>query len=277
MMKQDYRQRYIQEGKRLFNAADAFFRACLVIIITNFSLLITHSIHAQGLPLIRNFTEGEYGGHNRCYDIEIDKDGTVYVANFEGLLYYDRARWRMIYTPDICRVTVVYRDSKNTVWVGGFNFFARLHQRDNGELIMQQIGKGVFDGEVLEIFEDDGALQFVASDNNIYQVKEGIDKKLPTVTLFKHTNANFMPSVGGTIVSLEALKTNAENTVLDDITQTEQIDGGLQVKEKKNSGLIITDAQGRELYTITEDNGLCSNQVSYIAYDGHGILWGACH
>ena len=275
MMKQDYRQRYIQEGKRLFNAADAFFRACLVIIITNFSLLITHSIHAQGLPLIRNFTEGEYGGHNRCYDIEIDKDGTVYVANFEGLLYYDRARWRMIYTPDICRVTVVYRDSKNTVWVGGFNFFARLHQRDNGELIMQQIGKGVFDGEVLEIFEDDGALQFVASDNNIYQVKEGIDKKLPTVTLFKHTNANFMPSVGGTIVSLEALKTNAENTVLDDITQTEQIDGGLQVKVKKNSGLIITDAQGRELYTITEDNGLCSNQVSYIAYDGHGILWGA--
>ena len=42
-----------------------------------------------------------------------------------------------------------------------------------------------------------------------------------------------------------------------------------------NHGLIIADAQGRELYTITEDNGLCSNQVAYVAYDGHGVLWGA--
>ena len=83
-MKQNFRQRYIQEGKRLFNASDAFVRACLVIIITNYSLLITHSIKAQGLPLIRNFTAAEYGGHNRCYDIEMDEDGTVYVANFEG-------------------------------------------------------------------------------------------------------------------------------------------------------------------------------------------------
>ncbi|MBR2113702.1 MAG: GHKL domain-containing protein [Prevotella sp.] len=247
---------------------------CAAFLISHFSFLICPAV-AQGLPLIRNFTVAEYGGHNRCYDIETDEDGTVYVANFEGLLYYDRAQWRIIYTPDICRVTVVYRDSKNTVWVGGFNYFARLQRSSNGELTMQQLGKGMFEGEVMEIYEDDGALKFVASDNNIYQVKEGTGEALPTVTLLKHTNANFMPSVGGDIVSLEALKADAGNTILNDITQTEQIDGGLQVKVKKNNGLIVTDDQGRELYTITEDNGLCSNQVSYVAYDNHGMLWGA--
>ena len=238
---------------------------------------------AQGIPLIRNYTAAEYGGHNRCYDIETDKDGTVYVANFEGLLYYDRARWRMIYTPDISRVTVVYRDSKDTVWVGGFNFFARLQRRANGQLFMQQLGKGVFEGEVMEIFEDDGKLQFVASDNNIYKVESGggnslqhgTGEDLPTITLIKRTNANFRPGVESNVVSVEALKDNDKNTLLEDITQTEKIDGGLQVKVKKNIGLIIADEQGRELYTITEANGICSNQVAYVAYDGHGTLWGA--
>jgi ligand-binding sensor domain-containing protein len=86
-----------------------FLAACLSI--TNSS--------AQGLPLIRNYTASEYGGHNRCFDIEIGGDGTIFVANFEGLLYYDRSRWRIIHTPDISRITVVYRAGDNTIWVGG--------------------------------------------------------------------------------------------------------------------------------------------------------------
>lgn len=231
--------------------------------------------HAQGLPLIRNYTVAEYGGHNRCYDIEIGKDGTVYVANFEGLLYYDRAQWRMLHTPDISRVTVVYRDSKDIVWVGGFNFFARLQQQANGQLFMQQFGQGVFEGEVLEIFETNGELQFVASDNSIYKVEGGTDQTLPTIKLLKRTGGDFRPGVESDVVSIETLKNDGEIVIQEDTTQTEEIDGGLQVKVKKNSGLVITDAQGHELYTITEANGLCSNQVSYVAYDGHGLLWGA--
>ena len=243
-------------------------------LISHFSFLIC-PIGAQGLPLIRNFTAAEYGGHNRCYDIEMDEDGTVYVANFEGLLYYDRAQWRMIYTPDISRVTVAYRDSKGTVWVGGFNFFGRLQRRPNGELMMQRLGESVFEGELMEIFEDGGKLQFVASDNNIYQVEETAGTELPTIKLVKRTNAKFRPGVESDIVSLKALKEDADIAVLNDITQTEPLDGGLQVKVKKNHGLIITDEKGRELYTITEANGLCSNQVAYVVYDGHGVLWGA--
>lgn len=234
------------------------------------------SLGAQGLPLIRNYTAAEYGGHNRNYDIEMGEDGTVYVANFEGLLYYDRARWRMIHTSNINRVTVVYRDSKNTIWVGGYNYFARLQKQANGTLFLQEIcKKDFFKGEVLEIFEDEGLLQFVVSDNNIYEIKNDAGKSVPTVSLKKRTNANFRIGVESQIVSLEALKQGDDNALLKDITQTEELDGGLQVKIKKNHGLIIADAQGRELYTITEDNGLCSNQVAYVAYDGHGVLWGA--
>ena len=233
-------------------------------------VLLPYLVGAQGLPLIRNYTAAEYGGHNRCYDIEIGEDGTVFVANFEGLLYYDRSRWRVIYSPDTTRVTVVYRDSKNTIWVGGYNFFARLQKWDNGELFMQQVGgSDLLEGEVMEIFESGGSVQFVASDNDIYEVNGN------AVSLKKRTKTKFSPGVESDVVSIEALKENGKDVVLDDITQTIALDGRLQVKVKKNNGLVIADDNGHDLYAITEANGLCSNQVAYVAYDGHGMLWGA--
>lgn len=239
----------------------------LLFCLLSFSPLLSG---AQGLPLIRNYTAAEYGGHNRCYDIEIGEDGTVFVANFEGLLYYDRAQWRIIHSPDISRVTVVYRDSKNTIWVGGYSFFSRLQKQTNGELFMQQVGQdGQFQGEVMEIYEEGGSLLFVASDNNIYEVNGN------TISLKKRTNANFRPGVGPDIISVEALDAGEKDAIMDDITQTIVLDGGLQVKVKKNCGLIVADNHGRDFYTITEDDGLCSNQVAFVAYDGHGMLWGA--
>ena len=243
--------------------------------VANCSLFTIHYslLHAQGLPLIRNFTAAEYGGHNRNYDIEIGEDGTVFVANFEGLLYYDRAQWRMIHAPELRRVTVVYRDSKNTVWVGGYNFISRLLKRANGELYLQPFGgKDTFKGEVMEIFEENGSLQFVVNDNNIYEIEEAA---VPTVKLKKHTNARLLSSVEADVVSVEALQASVEDAVLRDTTQTEILSDNLQVKVKKGYGLIVCDGKGRQLYTITEANGLCSNQVSYVAYDGHGVLWGA--
>lgn len=61
---------------------------CAAIFIIYCSLFISPA-GAQGLPLIRNYTAAEYGGHNRNYDVEEGEDGTIFVANFEGLLYYD--------------------------------------------------------------------------------------------------------------------------------------------------------------------------------------------
>ena len=258
-------------------------RAALTVLllfsaVANSSLFTLHSsfLYAQGLPLIRNYTVAEYGGHNRCYDIEVGEDGTIFVANFEGLLYYDRSRWRIIQTPDMNRATVVFRATDNTIWVGGYNYFARLERKDNGELLMQQVGeKKLFKGEVMEIFESDGSLQFLVSDNYIYEVKVESAGGMPTVTQKKRANTDLRMGVNADIISVEKLSAGEKDVILDDITQTEELDGGLRVKVRKNNGLAITDSNDRELYTITEADGLCSNQVAYVAYDGHGMLWGA--
>jgi len=248
---------------------------CAAFLITYFSFYLCPA-RAQGLPLIRNYTAAEYGGHNLCFDIEIGDDGTVFVANFEGLLYYDRSRWRIIHTPDFSRVTVVYRAGDNTIWVGGYNFFARVKKRANGELYMEQVGKDCqFKGEVLEILEDDGSLQFVVSDNYIYEVRNAAGESAPTIVQKQHLNTDFNVSIDADIISLEALKRGEKDVFFEDITETVALDGGLLVKVKNDHGLIIADSLGNDLYTITEANGLCSNQVAYVAYDGHGLLWGA--
>jgi signal transduction histidine kinase len=246
------------------------FRAWLVIIISHFLFLIPHSALAQGLPFIRNYTAAEYGAHNRNFDIEVGEDGTVFVANFEGLLYYDRAQWRIIHTAENKRVTVVYRASDNRIWIGGYNFFALLQRKANGELFMQRVGKaGTFTGEVMEIYEKDGAVQLVASNNIIYEVSGG------DLVMKKQANTDFKTSINSDIVDVGALERGEADVVQEGITQTEELDCGLKALVKENEGLIIADSIGREVYRITEANGLCSDQVAYVAYDGRGLLWGA--
>ena len=50
------------------------------------TLLCVNAIFGQGIPLIRNYLSKEYHAHNRNFDVETDKNGIVYFANFEGLL-----------------------------------------------------------------------------------------------------------------------------------------------------------------------------------------------
>ena len=78
-------------------------------------LLLMTAAYGQGIPFIRNYTAEEYHANNTNYDIETDENGNVFVANFEGLLYYDYAEWRIIHTPGITRSTVVFRAKDNTI------------------------------------------------------------------------------------------------------------------------------------------------------------------
>ena len=46
-------------------------------------LLAVQQVWAQGLPFVRNYYSGDYGAHNRNFDILIEPtEGVVYVANF---------------------------------------------------------------------------------------------------------------------------------------------------------------------------------------------------
>lgn len=223
----------------------------------------------QGIPFIRNFTPAEYHGNSMNFDVEIGDDGTVYVANFEGVLYYDNVEWRIIHTPDINRVTVVYKDHEGTVWVGGYNYFGRIATKANGQLALQRVGSpSVFRGEVQEIWEQDGAPTFLVNNGYIYKVKDN------QVAVKSQVSKEKLKTGLTDVVQTDALVHDNKVVLLTDIVQEEPVDGHLKALLKKGRGLTIADDNGHELYTITEKNGLCSDNVSYIAYNGHGQLWG---
>ena len=41
------------------------------------------------------------------------------------------------------------------------------------------------------------------------------------------------------------------------------------------AGVIAIDGMGREIWRVNVDNGLCSNSITKLAYDGKGTVWGA--
>ena len=113
-------------------------------------------VRAQGLPFMRNYEPSEYNAHNQNFDILVDKEeGVVYVANFEGLLYFDNAEWDILHTPGISRITTLFQDSMGKIWTGGYNFIGYLEYNDviDAKLHPLENLSGIR-GEVNEIWEE---------------------------------------------------------------------------------------------------------------------------
>ena len=213
------------------------------------------SAWSQGVPFFRNFTATEYKGHNMNFDIISGADGTIYVANFEGLLYYDNCVWHMIHTPGITRITAVFRDSKNVIWTGGYNYIGYLETNARGQLQLHSLQNTSIQGEVDWIWEKEGTVFFLTSSNQIYRVEGESAKVDPKATL---------PTSGFATLS-----------TLSHVNQVQQLENGMQALATSGEGVIFINEKGERLFSINEDNGLCSNNVAHITYNKMGQLWGA--
>ena len=213
------------------------------------------SLWSQGMPFFRNFASTEYAAHNQNFDIVADDDGTVYVANFEGLLYYDNAQWRIIHTPGITRVTKLYRDSRGTLWTGGYNYIGRLETDPKGILRLKAINHGEppLRGEVMKIWETQGRMFMRMSDGRHYSL--GDSTVAPANEVASHSDEQPAPEAHH--------------------PPSAELGHGITAMAIKGEGVVINDKDGNELFHMTEDNGLCSNNVSSLAYNGHGMLWAA--
>lgn len=247
------------------NKAKWIVKVLIVLFTIHYSLL---TASAQGLPFFHNYTAEMYHANNLNFDVETDNNGIIYVANFEGLMYYDHAEWRIIRTPKTTRVTVCVRSSDGQIWVGGYNYFGKIKQKANGEIYLQRIGsEDLFRGEVREIFEENGKVLFVASNGYIYQVKDD------QVSVFKRVSEKSLRLGMLDVVNVEALKKGEKEVAMADTVLEEPLDNNFTAFLRKNSGLIIRDDNTQTSYTMTDANGICSNDLAYGTYDGRGQLW----
>ena len=227
-------------------------------------------VAAQGVPFIKCYSGDDYNANDINFDIKSGTNGMVVSANFEGLLFYNNSEWDVLHTTENARITVVYNDDNDTIWAGGYNFFGKIKADEKGSLYLQRVGRSnLFRGEVVEIWEKDGLLHFVVNNGKIFHVKNN------QVYLSKDISKDFVPIGLMDIIDTDSLDDLGKVAILHEITQEEPLNDSLSVLVKKGHGLTVINQHGKELYTITEKNGLLTNNVSWVSYDGHGTLWGA--
>ena len=209
----------------------------------------------MGIPFFRNFPSTEYDAPNQNFDIISGDDGTIYVANFEGLLYYDNCSWRMIHTPGITRITAVFKDSKNIIWTGGYNYIGHLVTDRKGQLQLHSLKNSTIQGEVQWIWETEGTVYFLTSHHKIFRVVDDTIELAPDAKL---------PTSGFSTLSTKS-----------HITQVQELENGIRALSTTGEGVIFIDKDDNKLFSINEDNGLCSNNVAHITYNKLGQLWGA--
>ncbi len=211
-------------------------------------------------PFFFNYTSESYHAHNRNFDVICDSCSRIYVANFEGLLYYDLAEWKIIHTPNVSRITKLYKDTSEKIWVGGYNVFGYLTASSNGELILNLLpteDRSDFLGEIVSIRESGGLVEMQTFDGKTYQVVDDRLRKLDD--------------------NNRLLAGKEEGRYLNGykINQSLELDNGYHLFATSGMGLIARDKNGRVLYALSEENGLCSNNVNSITVDGKGGVWGA--
>ncbi len=212
----------------------------------------------NGNPFIVNYLPDAYHAHNRNFDVVSDDNGRVYVANFEGLLYYDQAEWHTIHAPGVFRITKLYKASDGRIWVGGYNLFGYLTPADNGELQLKAIfskdSKG-FLGEVTGITEVNGKIHVESSLGDVADVS--IEES----------------SMKDFVVTKSSDEVNYHNDI--QLNQTLHLPNGSTLLATQGEGIILLDAEQKEVFHLTEQDGLCNNNVNALYPTALGHVWGA--
>lgn len=234
----------------------------IFIIISLCLLCLSQNAEAgqSGKPFFRNWTSLEYGGHNRNFAIECDGKGRVFVANFEGLAIYDGNAWNLIHTPAISRVTSVCVADDGEVLFGGDNLLGRL-DKDNllsADYIIDDLNGSKEYGEITGISKKDGLIHFTTASGISYTVN------------------------GDGSISADSTLPAAENAGNENVwrniefnSRTIIADLGLSVLATSGYGIVVINDKDNSYYSLTSEDGLCSDSINALSYDGKGSLWGA--
>lgn len=236
---------------------------CMILILF-YTVYLENIYAAEGIPFFRNYTSTEYGAHNRNFDVTGGRNGIVYIANFEGLLYFDNSSWHIIYTPGYSRITRLFTDSRGETWAGGYNFVAKITMDERCRTVLKPVvtdtGKLKI-GEVADLFEEKGRILFHTQEGECYQIENKLVRRVSDVSTGNLWEKPY------SIIRIQGMGEV-------EINQSIRLSCGWQVLASRSEGLIVLDSNGHKLYVLSETNGLCSNSINRITEDGHGTLWG---
>ncbi|MDO4948609.1 MAG: ATP-binding protein [Bacteroidales bacterium] len=229
-------------------------RLLLLLVVVCPIWMVGQAANMGGRPFFRNFTAMEYGGHNRNFAVACDKNGQVYVGNFEGLLTYDGVNWKMTHTPGISRVTSLLLSADGILWFGGNNVLGYLTPDGNLIFVINDADPEQQIGEITHIDEESQTISFTTSDGKRFH----LDEEQRIVAIGEGVPSSTSPMWNNIAVNAE----------------TDIPDLGLKALATSTHGVVLIDRNGKKHTSLTELDGLCSNNIIDLAYDGKGCLWG---
>ena len=201
-----------------------------IIVLMLVELLISTTATAQkddmGVPFFKNYAANVYKAHNRNFDVICDKEGHVFFANFEGLLVYNHAEWRVIHTPGISRIVDLEEGKDGKIWFTGVNVKGYVNS---------------VDGDSIHVV-------YTESDkDNTQVVVERVQQKQEKVDRWNNV----------------------------EVYQRLKISNGRTLLATATEGVVAINADEKVVWRLNAENGLCSNSITHLAYDGKGTVWGA--
>ena len=85
-------------------------------------LILGYVAFTQNIVHITNYNKNEYKGGNQNWDITLDNKGNVFIANNNGLLAFDGAKWQLLKLPMNTIIRSVTYDN-NRIYTGSFEEF----------------------------------------------------------------------------------------------------------------------------------------------------------
>ncbi|MCF0202298.1 MAG: HAMP domain-containing histidine kinase [Bacteroidaceae bacterium] len=216
-----------------------------------FLLLPIDAAAQVGVPFFRNFMPDEYKAQKKNYDIVYDKRGYIFVANMEGLLCYDFEHWHTVYMPNYSRVTDVYIDSKERVWFGAYDEVGYVSPQPDGTLKPVFMRDTHNIGEVLGVYENPDGKIIVHNRNGAeYEVAGDRLKKRKELHLDDSERQRF---------AIKKLK----------------LQGNDNVQGVMGEGIQYFDDSGKQLLSVSTNDGLCNNNINSLCIDSVANMWGA--
>ena len=108
----------------------------IILVLLPLSLFAQNTI---GFPDILNYSKHTYLGGLQNWDIKQDKNGTIYIANNDGVLTFDGKYWKLYPLPNKMIVRSIEITPNGRIYVGGQDELGYFTPSENGQFIFKSI------------------------------------------------------------------------------------------------------------------------------------------
>ena len=264
----------------------------LLLILNCFFCFVCHAQYQIGLPDVYSYTNKDYKAGSQNWDIQQDRNGILYFANYEGLLTYNGHNWQLYPLPNNTVVRSVAIAADGNIYVGGQGEIGFFNPTLNGTLkyhsltlkvpandsdfadvwnIAVQGGQIYFrsNKEILRLTGNQITV-FHTSSSWLYMVKVG-------ERLFAQEAGNGLLELSGSSWKKVSIEAPLLNTSISGITQYDK--GRLMITI--GGSPYIVDQPRLSLLKLQGDMSAGKGRVSCVIAVGHdrfalGTFWGDC-